>query len=240
MCTASWILRPGGYELFFNRDELRTRGAARPPALDRAEDVRFVAPVDADAGGTWLAVNELGLTLGLLNAEGESPAAPVSRGLLVRSLVASATREDVAMRLEETELSSFRGFRLLAFEPDEPPEVFAWDGAALSRSSARLPVASSSWGTERAEATRASVLLRLFGTSAVGPTREDHAVEALERFHRSHEPERGALSPCMHRADAHTVSASRVSVGVEEVRFHYAAGAPCRSEWEPALVLPRG
>ena len=67
MCTLTWRTAGGGYEVFFNRDERRTRPPARPPAVHRAAGVSYVSPIDAEAGGTWLAVNELGTTLALEN-----------------------------------------------------------------------------------------------------------------------------------------------------------------------------
>ena len=55
------------YHLFFNCDELRTRGPALPPRMHEARGLRFLAPIDTDAGGSWLGVNELGLSIGLVN-----------------------------------------------------------------------------------------------------------------------------------------------------------------------------
>ncbi len=67
MCTVSWRAARDGYDLFFNRDELHTRAPELPPALSERDGVRFLAPRDGDHGGTWLAVNEHGLTVCLLN-----------------------------------------------------------------------------------------------------------------------------------------------------------------------------
>ncbi len=117
MCTVTWRPSVDGYDLFFNRDELRTRATARPPSEAGAESVRYLAPTDSDAGGTWVAVNELGTTVGLLNAHPPAASAPrrlLSRGLLVRKL---ADLED-ADRLE----SRLSG---LALERLRPCTVFA-------------------------------------------------------------------------------------------------------------------
>ena len=62
MCTVSWLHEPGGYHLLCNRDEKRTRGAALGPRIQKSAGVRFVAPADADFGGTWIAVNEFGVS----------------------------------------------------------------------------------------------------------------------------------------------------------------------------------
>ncbi|MCV6603730.1 MAG: NRDE family protein, partial [Porticoccaceae bacterium] len=68
MCTLSWIQHQDSYSLVFNRDELNSRQRALPPALKTALDgSRYLSPTDTDAGGSWLQVNEHGLTACLLN-----------------------------------------------------------------------------------------------------------------------------------------------------------------------------
>src|ERR1051326_3966193 len=71
VCTVSWTHQPGGYHLLCNRDEKRTRGAARAPELRLIGGTRCISPADSDFGGTWIAVNEWGLTLCLLNGPGD-------------------------------------------------------------------------------------------------------------------------------------------------------------------------
>jgi nitrite reductase/ring-hydroxylating ferredoxin subunit len=46
----------------------------------------------------------------------------------------------------------------------------------------------------------------------------------------SHEPERGALSICMHREAAATVSRTIVFCDSSEARFDYHDGAPCDAD----------
>lgn len=70
MCTITWLTRDNGYELFFNRDELRSRQRAAPPQLHQDSKIRYLAPIDSDAGGTWISANQFGLSLCLLNNYG--------------------------------------------------------------------------------------------------------------------------------------------------------------------------
>ena len=90
MCTVSWFHEPGGYQLFCNRDEKLSRKKALEPRQWTREGVRFTAPIDAEAGGAWIALNEFGVSLCLLNG-GEGPGphreARRSRGLLVLDLI---------------------------------------------------------------------------------------------------------------------------------------------------------
>ena len=67
MCTVTWLPGRNEYRLFFNRDERKTRKPAAPPALHEHHGVRQLYPVDGTAGGTWLGVNEYGVTVGILN-----------------------------------------------------------------------------------------------------------------------------------------------------------------------------
>ncbi len=92
MCTVTWWQEQGSWELFCNRDEQRSHLPARPPRLSGRAGARFLAPVDGDAGGTWIAGNEHGLGLCLLNDYESEPRSlalsRISRGLLVRDLAA--------------------------------------------------------------------------------------------------------------------------------------------------------
>ena len=52
MCTLTWWRESAGsYEVYFNRDERKTRAMAEPPRLREREGVSFLAPIDPDGGG---------------------------------------------------------------------------------------------------------------------------------------------------------------------------------------------
>lgn len=240
MCTVSWLIADGGYELFDNRDESRRRSPALPPRLEVLEGVRALAPRDGDAGGTWIGANELGLALALLNAwhldVSEPPRGFVSRGLLVRSLLDAGTAAEVEGRLRAASLERFRGFCLAAFEPGLPaPRTLTWDGAELREVAPALPLVSSSLGPQRAHRERRRVLAGLVEGRAPAPLDR----ELLEAFHASHLPERGPWSVCMHREDAHTKSCCHVRVDPREVVVRYAPGPPCRTPFDAPLRLAR-
>lgn len=241
MCTASWLRDDAGYAVFFNRDELRTRPPASPPRLWRRRGVRFVAPLDASAGGTWLTVNEAGVTVGLLNLyrSGGAPSAPVdddryvSRGLLVTNLADCASTAKVMSRLDADDLSRYRPFTILCLDAEGPPRVVDWDGRALMpRSVDRPPLTSSSLVDREARHERRRILDRYRESGTLDRTR-------LLDFHRSHAPEKGPLSPCMHRPDAATVSLAGVEVGRREVRMLYGDGPACEAALEPGPILGR-
>ncbi len=237
MCTVSWFFTEDGYELFSNRDERRTRPSAAPPAVVETPRVRYLAPSDTEAGGTWIAVNELGLTLSLLNLYQAtrppgSPQPPRSRGLLVRDLAASEGLAEVAEALARTDLARYEPFTLLAVEP-RLARAFEWDGRSLETlGEPAHPLVSSAVAFPAAAAARKRSFELLAAQGLGGP-------ELHLAFHRSHLPERGRLSVCMHREDARTVGFSRVRVDAREITLAYAPSSPCRTGLGAPLSLER-
>lgn len=236
MCTVSWLPDAAGYTLCFNRDERSTRRPALPLARREAGGMPYLAPADGDFGGTWLAVNAEGLTLGIVNRyrgpEYVPPSAPRSRGLVPLDLVACATASEAIAGLERLDLARLPPFTLVAASPGGPVHLAAWDGRDLALSFRPEPglVATSSSVTEPEVAEARTALF----AAAVPVT-----VERLRDLHRSHLPDRGKRSVCMHRDDAETQSYSEVCVTEREIRFSHIADAPCRGTIPSALTLPR-
>lgn len=260
MCTVSWIPRResagAGYDLFFNRDESRHRGRARPPArhdLGRVsgETVSALLPIDTDAGGTWVATNAHGVTVALLNLyQGRPPERPDaqsaslrSRGLLVREMADAASVDVVLARLDAIDPRRYRPFTLLVVEPTVEfttedrvrARTAAWDGRSLAvEDRVEPPLVSSGHDLEAALATRRAQWRALSPAPDEAP-----GVDACLAFHRSHEPTRGPISPCMHRHDARTVSLVHARVMPQRVEMRYVDGPPCRSPLGAPVVLDR-
>jgi hypothetical protein len=250
MCTATWLALdgPSSYALYFNRDESRLRGRAQPPAIlpQTPEEIAtagppILAPRDTDAGGTWMAVNGSGITICVLNRYQDAERVPVpadrsrSRGLLVRDLAACTGLDQVASKLRNPhqELDRYSAFTILAAAPNEVPAVFQWTGRALlGPATPSWPVSSS--GHDDAAAARERGALWREISAGRGGTPD----EALA-FHRSHRPERGALSPCMHRPVASTVSLTVVRVEADRVGMQYADGPPCTTPLGEPVWLER-
>lgn len=212
MCTVSWLEEDCGYHLFSSRDEQRTRGRAQPPRVFERNGVRWIAPVDADHGGSWVSVNEFGIGLCLLN--GGAGNATMSRGQIVMSYAAYTDQLDIAKAVESEDLRRYAPFSLLILEPGIPAMLVEWDGhevAVFPNADAYLPLASSSLDAMGARHER-SRLFRKLRPSCV----TDHF-----EFHASHLPEPGPHSPCMHRDDAATVSFSHIAVTSDAVEMTY-------------------
>lgn len=256
MCTVTWLQHDHGYEVFCNRDELHTRKPALPPRLHERNGVCALAPVDAEAGGSWIGVNEFGVALCLVNHYPHN--IPPLRG--VRG-VSSRVRED-AHKSSNTPLKGeidgakkYRSRGLLLTE--------LLDCASLEIIAARLerekleqyppfmllafglhaPFRLLRWDEKKLRhkrllATDLPVTSSSFETESVIASRrrvfnqnlsEEQTItpEVLARFHRSHEPERSAYSVCMHRADAASVSLTHVRVNRAHAELRYSPHAPC-------------
>jgi uncharacterized protein with NRDE domain len=225
MCTVSWLHTADGYELFCNRDERKSRPVAWGPRVRYLRGVKFIAPLDAQHGGSWLAVNQFGLTLCLLNlydAVAQTNRDFISRGLLLTDLLDSPHVHLVAERLAHAPLASFHPFTLVVSQPRVTPQLYHWNGATLQNTATALPMmTSSSWETANVIAQREA----LFRERLAGATAPDAAL--LRRFHQSHEPLVPAAAVCMHRANAATVSFSHIAVTRTAITFAYTPHAPC-------------
>ena len=146
MCTLTWsIQNDGSYCVLFNRDELLSRLPGSAPAYAESESgVGYLSPIDGDAGGTWIAANELGLTFCLLNNYliGERPEIEYrSRGEVIRRLVACREVTEVKKALRAIELKRYKGFDLVVFSPN--PIEFRWNGETLEETCPLMPLTSS-------------------------------------------------------------------------------------------------
>ncbi len=225
MCSVSWIRGRGSLVVVMNRDERRDRAPARPPRLWRGGVEAFTAPVDGQAGGTWIAARDSGVVLALLNHQpargAPAPAASlISRGRLIAALAGEAGVPDGA-RLRDAGLASFAPFRLFVAAPAVPPRVFTWNGVALT--SRRLDpragfLTSSSWNP-RAVLPARHARFRAFRRAHPSPSRGD-----LVAFHDEASDVRGgAWAIRMSRNDARTVSVTAIEVTASGVRMRYRA-----------------
>jgi len=236
MCTLSWVRHENGYTVFFNRDERRTRSQGLPPTEQMRAGVRFLAPSDPDGGGSWAAVNDRRIGFCILNQyNGSTPQItdPVSRGQLLLSLAEFASQAEVWTRVRSAGLLQYSPFTLAVFEPGLPVLLLGWNGRALTEQTqgqSGFISSSSSVAQVEAEASRRKLFDALMAAGAIEEA-------DFERLHRSHLPEEGPLSVCMHRIDAETVSLTRLSVDAETVSLSYVGGSPCRGAAPVTLRL---
>ena len=233
MCTVSWTHHPGGYHLLCNRDEQRSRRPADAPAVHELSCIRFVSPTDTDHGGTWIAVNEHGIGLCLVNGRRwEPPRGGRSRGFVIPELIWLRSIDDCSFALAQMDLTTFAPFTLLMLEPGQAAMVATWDGSTLAvdrDADRRAPLVSSAFDPEGVRRSRT----RAYAQHA------SNDPAALYRFHASHGEAAGPYSPCMHRPDAETVSFSWAVVNRDEIRFLYLPASPCQCVPGEQKILTR-
>lgn len=227
MCTLTWISDPLGTRIYFNRDEKRTRLPATPPAPLIRNGIRLLAPLDGNAGGTWLSVNERGLTIAILNfyeadaAYSDGAVHHRSRGQLVLDLADAGTPDAMRGRLEALPMSDYRPFVVVGIDAAGRGLEVRWNGrVAASRdlASIPLPITTSSFRTPEVLAARRH---RYEALMDAGPVTD----AKLKAFHKSRDQLGGPFSVTMTRPDAMTVSFCAVEVGSREIRFYYEARA---------------
>ena len=237
MCTVTWLQAGDTYEVFCNRDEQRFRSPAYHPRKGRLNHMTYIAPIDSQAGGSWVGVNERGLTLCLLNhyptAEIPLPGKPTSRGLLLLSLLEHTSQSQVKNQLRYTHLKDYPPFILLVMEPRQRPLSCTWDGrefVALVLDQHQLPLSTSSFDRENVIKQRRACFKTYL--SSYNPLDR----QALLAFHKSHVPEAGAYSVCMHRDEAETVSFSHVIVCPQDIHFYHTPQSPCQEDGQPTTL----
>jgi hypothetical protein len=242
VCTLTVVpLNGSRVRLAFNRDERPTRPAGLAPERRRFGERAAVLPTDPAGGGTWLAVNDAGLALAVLNVTPESPPTAVgglsSRGAIIPALLACDCPADaldvVGRGLDYREFAPFRlvlvGSGLVA--------AVRWDGVepmVTSRLIGGSPelFTSSGLGDHLVEGVRR----RLFDELFAGPPERWEA--AQEAFHRHRWPGREHLSVNMTRESARTVSHAVIDLGPTEVIFAYHPAAPDQPADRVTLRLP--
>jgi len=241
MCSVSWVRRREALIVVMNRDERHDRAPARPPRRWRGAEGWFTAPVDGGAGGTWIAATDAGVVLALLNhqpaRQAATPAAPISRGLLVSRLASEGGVPDAA-RVRAAGLGAFAPFRLFVVSRSRPPRVFTWDGVTLTgrRLDPRVGfLTSSSWNPRAVIAVR-HARFRAFRRVHPRPARAD-----LVAFHGEAGDPRGTpWAIRMSRDDARTVSRTVVEVTAAGVSMRYRACAGRRGRLAPTISRPGG
>jgi Transport and Golgi organisation 2 len=191
--------------------------------------VKYVAPVDGDHGGSWIGVNELGLSVCLLNRYGDMQSSKdreyISRGLLLVNLLDCSEAEQVRSRIDDLNLSCFRPFSLLVLPRSAKSALLEWSGSKysfISDADGLVPLTSTSLTEPNIAIERQR---QFVAQTASRGLNED----SLVAYHRSHLPTRGAYSVCMHRNGAATVSFSKVTVTSGEIMFEYESGSPCET-----------
>ena len=246
MCTLTiFPLGEDRFRLAFNRDEARSRAPAESPRRRCFGDRTALLPIDPVGRGTWIAVNDAGLTLALLNVNppddepGFGTEYPVlstqysatlldrprvrSRGTIIPALLRAGGLREALQRAAVLPVRDYAPFRLVLFGRGEMAEL-AWDGRQVRRERP-MPLlgpvmfTSSGLGDELVEAPRRELF------DAILRQRGD-AVARQDTYHRHTWSDSPHLSVCMSREDACTVSHTVISLDSSDAVLTYYPGSP--------------
>jgi hypothetical protein len=230
MCSVSFLPHSRGFYVGINRDESLQRPDAHPPELFIRAGRAALYPTEP-TGGSWVGVNDAGLTLALINwyaIPREPGIGRVSRGIVVPSLLAATSVEEVRAAIAALPKQDMAPFRLLTFAPSERRVFeFRWDQHTLDE----MPHAweprhwfSSGYDEPRAQHERVQVAREAWRQARAG------SLPWLRRLHGSHEPARGPFCFCMHRKDAAIVSYTEIVVTNRAATMRYHDGPLCTTQ----------
>jgi len=223
MCTVSWRRAHDSLDLFFNRDERRTRSAALPPRVFESHQGRLMYATDQESGGTWLAVNDYGCVACVLNFYGATPNARhgsranrVSRGELPLRAVRVAAPSDASSLFSSCDLAAFDPFILLVLRSGHEGWRLEWDGDtdrhSILTSDAGMET-TSSYRTQDVQAFRRAAWEKTHAQAL--------SLDPVIDLHTHFLPDRPEWGCCMSRSDASTVSMTHVSHRLQEIVMSY-------------------
>jgi hypothetical protein len=237
MCTVSFVPNARGFYLAMNRDERLTRAAGIPPAVREVVGCRVLYPCEP-SGGTWIAVNERGVCLTLVNwhrVERFPRDELISRGEVIRALATAGSLSEVDEGMRSLPLSQMRPFRLMVIANTERRVgEYRWNLQQVSMQRhgwARRHWFSSGYDERTAERLRGRVCRRAWKEDSAG------TLEWLRRLHATHLPEPGPFSICMHEAVAETVSYTEIALTSQDVTMRYKPGSACSSSDVHEIIL---
>jgi len=225
-----------------NRDEAVGRPSEPPARRDWERPV--VAPVDAEAGGTWIGFNDAGVLVAITNRWIDADlAGDRSRGLLVRDALRHDSAE-AATRFVERAVAGqeYQGFNL-AIADSTAALYLEWDGRLGVRNfepgvhvvvnvgadgQYAIPAAHQYRG--EAQARNADAL-----RTALQPDpgeSSDHWLDRAASVIADH-----SYGVCVHGDGFGTQSSSLIRLG-EVPRHEYADGPPCETPFDPAPTRP--
>jgi hypothetical protein len=228
MCTLTVVTREDGYLVGMNRDEKITRGSGFSPGVYESRGKSAIYPDDG-SGGTWIGVNQYGVSLSLLNWNEVVPSvldtSKHSRGQIIPLLLGSASPAELESALGSFDLKTILPFRMVGIFPGEKEiREWRWDSVRtdfLVHAWEGRHWFSSSLSDKQAASLRGNVCREARKESDAG------SVAWLRRLHASHAGGAGPFSICVHRRDVETLSYSEITCTPTSVRMSHSIGNSC-------------
>jgi hypothetical protein len=244
MCTLTIHRTNERLLITMNRDEAITRAPERPPQKMRYDhrDVEWLAPLDGEAGGTWIGTNNHRVHACLLNqylpsdtASFSDHAPRPSRGRIIVDLLAQGHEGAVQQWLQNNfDPSPFPSFLLIVVHTHHT-HSFSWDGQNFhigTHEGEWLMFSSSSWRTSDVLEYRRREFEAWLGRGAphFGP---------IPAFHLLLPDGREAWAPLMQREYSATRSLTQIetsSTARETEMRHWSRQDLEHLEWPPRKI----
>lgn len=214
MCTVTVLPSENDFVLTMNRDERRTR---KEDGLRRAVEggVSFCYPIDAQAGGTWIGVNDRGIAACLLNNYKTPTSRDArSRGEIVSSALACGGMTEVSTFLKDLDVTPYNAFECLVLSLGEIHH-FSWNKADYNRQklSRDKPIMLTSSSERLRQVTQ--YRLRLFNQWQARQT------DDVGLFHLQQQKSQKRSAVFMSRELTHTKSLVQVNVTEQQCQLDY-------------------
>jgi uncharacterized protein with NRDE domain len=220
-----------------NRDEFLDR-PSEGPALRQGVHRRILAPADKRAGGTWLGVSERGVFAALTNRRCPDPdPTRRSRGHVVLEALEADTAREAAGRLARLPRKAFNPFNAFIADRVDAFALVYQDEPSLRT----LEPGAHVVGNADPDTTDVPKVARVLERARVAADLPlDEALDRLRALCGEHEPGPASLDDtCIHLDTYGTRSSTLLVLGerVEDGRFWFADGAPCRREYDDFTPL---
>lgn len=233
MCSFSWRDFGDCISVVFNRDESITRAKAVAPKVYSHDGKSYIMPLDPDAGGSWICVNQAGLAFALLNNyQGRmkpSSASLISRGQIIKDLALMQNLTQIQKHLATLQLEYFQPFTLMLVSHGAK-RMWQHDGRAETLTQHSLP--EHYFSSAHPQAKRV-----LDERNQVAMNWSIASEQDLIALHKAHLPNNSLIpeqdrtfSICMHHDRGHTQSLSAISLYKSGAVFKYWDGQPCQTD----------
>jgi transport and Golgi organization protein 2 len=231
-----------------NRDEHYTRKARGPHVIHQPP--RVYAGQDAQAGGTWLGVNEFGLVVGLLNRHSPQPQHPTrrSRGLLCLDLLCQRDARTAGdLLVTATKSQSYNSFYIFWADSEHAYVAYNEEGLTIRALQPGRYLLTNSSLIDLSQLTPTGLGDLLTDPQPMSLETSLVELKAVCRTHREIDrvvdppnEHRGNRAICVHTAEQYgTVSSSLLAIGRDwsTNRYLHAEGAPCCTPYQDVSGL---
>ncbi len=220
-----------------NRDEFADR-PSRGPELREFDQGFVVAPLDAQAGGTWLGVNASGVFAALTNRRAESPdPTRRSRGLLVLDALGAASAAEAAALALDMPPGAYNPFNLFVADGQRAYAI----SYGVAAKCIELAPGPHVIGNADLAGPPPAKLARLTGeVTRLADSPDGELLDRLAELCRSHASGGAATDDvCVHAGAYGTRSSTllRLAETASENVLRYADGEPCRAAYRDYTPL---